>query len=81
MLNREIVHNTMAKTKTTSRTTGSGRVVSAAAKHLMATSKFLDTIEEVLTVFDDSILSISTEEREEAYKCFPTTYHEAFSLV
>ena len=81
VLNWEIVHNTMAKTKTTPRATGSGRVVSAAAKHPMTASKFLDTIDEALTVFDDSILSISSEEREEAYKCFATTYHEAFSLV
>ena len=81
VLNREIIHNTMAKTKTTPRATGSGRVVSAAAKHPMATSKFLDTIDEALTVFDDSISSISSEEREEAYKCFATTYRKAFSLV
>ena len=71
----------MAKTKTTPRATGSGRIVSATAKHPTATSKFLDTIDEVLTVFDDSISSISSEEREEAYKCFATTYREAFSLV
>ena len=71
----------MAKTKTTPRATGSGRVVSTAAKHPTATSKFLDTIDEALTVFDDSILSISSEEREEAYKNFATTYREAFSLV
>ena len=71
----------MAKTKTTPRATGSGRVVSAAAKHPTATSKFLDTIDEALTVFDDSISSISSEEREEAYKCFATTYREVFSLV
>ena len=81
VLNREIVHHTMAKTKTTPRATGSGRIVSAAAKHPTATSKFLDTIDEVLTIFDDSISSISSEEREEAYKCFATTYHEVFSLV
>ena len=60
---------------------GSGRVVSAAAKHPTATSKFLDTIDEALTVFDDSILSISSEEREKAYKTFAMTYREAFSLV
>ena len=71
----------MAKTKTTPRATSSGRVVSAAAKHPTVTSKFLDTIDEALTVFDDSISSISSEEREEAYKCFATTYHEVFSLV
>ena len=71
----------MAKTKTTPRATGSGRVVSTAAKHPTVTSKFLDTIDEALTVFDDSILSISSEEREEAYKCFATTYRKAFSLV
>ena len=35
----------------------------------------------MLTIFDDSISSISSEEREEAYKCFATTYREAFSLV
>ena len=71
----------MAKTKTTPRTTGSGRVVSTAAKHPIATSKFLDTIDEALTVFDDSISFISSEEREEAYKIFATTYREVFSLV
>ena len=81
VLNREIVHRAMAKTKTTPRATGSGRIVSAAAKHPTATSKFLDTIDEALTIFDDSISSISSEEREEAYKCFATTYREAFSLV
>ena len=81
VLNREIVHRVMAKTKTTPRATGSGRIVSTATKHPTATSKFLDTIDEVLTVFDDSISSISSEEREEAYKCFATTYREAFSLV
>ena len=81
VLNWEIVHNTMAKTKTTPRATGSGRVVSTAAKHPTATSKFLDTIDEVLTMFNDSISSISSEEREEAYKCFATTYCEVFSLV
>ena len=71
----------MVKTKTTPRATGSGRVVSAAAKHPTVTSKFLDTIDEALTVFDDSILSISSEKREEAYKNFATTYHKAFRLV
>ena len=81
VLNREIVHCAMAKTKTTPRATGSGRIVSAAAKHPTVTSKFLDTIDEALTIFDDSILSISSKEREEAYKCFATTYREAFSLV
>ena len=81
VLNREIVHHAMAKTKTTPRATGSGRIVSTAAKHPTVTSKFLDTIDEVLTVFDDSISSISSEEREEAYKCFATTYRKAFSLV
>ena len=81
VLNWEIVHHAMAKTITTPRATGSGRIVSTAAKHPTATSKFLDTIDEALTIFDDSISSISSEEREEAYKCFATTYHEAFSLV
>ena len=81
VLNREIIRNMMTKTKTTPRATGSGRVVSAAAKHLTATSKFLDTIDEALTMFDDSISSISSEEREEAYKNLATTYHKAFSLV
>ena len=81
VLNREIVRNMMTKTKTTPRATGSGRVVSAAAKHLTATSKFLDSIDEALTVFDDSISSISSEEREEAYKNLTMTYHKAFSLV
>ena len=81
VLNHEIVHNTMAKTKTTPRATGSGRVVSATAKHPTVTSKFLDTIDEALTVFDDSILSISSEEREEAHKYLATTYREVFSLV
>ena len=71
----------MAKTKTAPRATSSGRIVSAAAKHPTMTSKFLDTIDEALTIFDDSILSISSEEREEAYKCFTTTYREACSLV
>ena len=56
-------------------------MVSTAAKHPTATSKVLDTIDEVLTVFDDLILSVSSEEREEAYKCFATTYRKAFSLV
>ena len=55
--------------------------MSATAKHPTTTSKFLDTIDEALTVFDNSILSISSEERQEAYKCFATTYREAFSLV
>ena len=71
----------MAKTKTTPRATSSGRMVSTTAKHPTVTSKFLETIDEVLTVFDDSILSILSKEREEAYKCFATTYREAFSLV
>ena len=71
----------MAKTKTTPRATGSGRMVSAAAKHPTVTSKFLDSIDEALTMFDDSISSISSEERDEAYKNLATTYHEAFSLV
>ena len=71
----------MAKTKTTPWATTSGRIVSAAAKHPTTTSKFLDTIDEALTVFDDSISSITAEEREEAYKCFATTYREACSLV
>ena len=71
----------MAKTKTTPRATGSGRMVSAAAKHPTATSKFLDSIDEALTMFDDSISSISSEERDEAYKNLAMTYHEAFSLV
>ena len=71
----------MAKTKTTPRATGSGRMVSAAAKHPTATSKFLDTIDEALTMFDNSISSISSEERDEAYRNLATTYHEAFSLV
>ena len=81
VLNREIVCNMMVKTKMTPRATGSGRVVSAAAKHPMATSKFLDSIDEALIMFDDSISSISSEEREEAYKNLATTYREAFSLV
>ena len=71
----------MAKTKTTPRATSSGRMVSAAAKHPMATSKFLDSIDEALTMFDDSISSISSEERDEAYKNLVMTYCEAFSLV
>ena len=79
VLNQEIVHRAMAKT--TPRATGSGRIVSTTAKHPTVTSKFLDTIDEALTIFDDSISSISSKEREEAYKCFATTYHEAFSLV
>ena len=81
MLHREVVHRMMAKTKTTPRATTSGRIVSAAVKHPTTTSKFLDTIDEALTVFDDSISSITSEEREEAYKCFATTYREACSLV
>ena len=81
MLHREVVHRIMAKTKTTPRATTSGRIVSAAAKHPTTTSKFLDTIDEALTVFDNSISSITSEEREEAYKCFATTYREACSLV
>ena len=71
----------MAKTKTTPRATGSGRMVFTAAKHPMVTSKFLDSIDEALTMFDDSISSISSEERDEAYKNLATTYCEAFSLV
>ena len=55
--------------------------MSAAAKHPTTISKFLDTIDEVLTIFDDSFSSITSEEREEAYKCFATTYREACSLV
>ena len=81
VLHREVVHCMMAKTKTTPRATTLGRIVSAAAKHPTTTSKFLDTIDEALTVFDDSISSITSEEREEAYKCFATTYREACSLV
>ena len=81
VLHREVVHSMMAKTKTTPRATISGRIVSAAAKHPTTTSKFLDTIDEALTVFDDSISSITSEEREEAYKCFATTYRKACSLV
>ena len=81
VLHREVIHSMMAKTKTTPRATTSGRIVSAAAKHPTTTSKFLDTIDEALTVFDDSISSITSEEREEAYKCFATTYCEACSLV
>ena len=71
----------MAKTKTTPRATGSGRMVSAAAKHPTVTSKFLDSIDEALTMFDDSISSISSEERDKAYKNLAMTYHEVFSLV
>ena len=81
VLHREVVHSMMAKTKTTPRATTSGRIVSTAAKHPTTTSKFLDTIDEVLTIFDDSISSVTSEEREEAYKCFATTYREACSLV
>ena len=71
----------MAKTKTTPRTTGSGRMVSTAAKHPTVTSKFLDSIDEALTMFDDLISSISSEERDKAYKNLATTYPKAFSLV
>ena len=81
VLNSEIIRNMMAKTKMTPRATGSGRVVSAAAKHPTATSKFLDSIDKALTMFDDSISSISSEERGEAYKNLATTYHKVFSLV
>ena len=56
-------------------------MVSPAAKHPTATSKFLESIDEALTVFDDSISSISPEERDEAYKNLVMTYREAFSLV
>ena len=80
MLHWEVVHHMMAKTKSTPRATTSGRIVSAAAKHPTTTSKFLDTIDEALTVFDDSISSITSEEREETYKCF-ATYRKACSLV
>ena len=55
--------------------------MSTAAKHPMVTSKFLDSIDKALTMFDDSISSISSEEREEAKKNLATTYHEVFSLV
>ena len=71
----------MAKTKTTPRAIVSGRMVSAAAKHPMVTSKLLDSIDKALTMFDDSISSISSEERDEAYKNLATTYRKAFSLV
>ena len=81
VLNRDIIHNMMVKTKTTPRATGSGRMVSAAAKHPTVTSKFLDSIDEALTMFDDSISSISPEERDKAYKNLAMTYREAFSLV
>ena len=81
MLHREVIHCMMAKTKSTPRATTSGRIVSATAKHPTTTSKFLDTIDEALTVFDDSNSSITSEEREEAYKCFATTYRKACSLV
>ena len=71
----------MAKTKTTPRATGSGRMVSTAAKHPTVTSKFLDSIDEALTMFDDSISSISSEERDKAYKNLAMTYCDVFSLV
>ena len=71
----------MVKTKTTPRATGSGRMVSAAAKHPTVTSKFLDSIDKALTMFDDSISSILSEERDEAYKNLAMTYREVFSLV
>ena len=71
----------MAKTKTTPRATSSRRMVSAAAKHPTVTFKFLDSIDEALTMFDNLISSISSEERDEAYKNLATTYREAFSLV
>ena len=81
VLNHEIVHNMMVKTKMTPRATGSGRVVSATAKHPTVTSKFLDSIDNALTMFDNSISSILSEEREEAYKNLAMTYCKAFSLV
>ena len=56
-------------------------MVSAAAKHPTVTSKFLESIDEALTMFEDSISSISLEERDKAYKDLVTTYREAFSLV
>ena len=56
-------------------------MVSTAAKHPMVTSKFLDSIDEALTMFDNSISSILSEERDEAYKKLAMTYCEAFSLV
>ena len=71
----------MAKSKTTPRAMGSGRMVSTAAKHPTVTSKFLDSIDEALTMFEDLISSILSEERDEAYKNLVTTYCEAFSLV
>ena len=71
----------MVKTKTTPRATGSGRMVSTAAKHPMVASKFLDSIDKALTMFDDSISSISSEERDKAYKNLAMTYREVFSLV
>ena len=71
----------MAKTKTTPRATSSGRMVSTAAKHSMVMSKFFDSIDEALTMFDNSISSILSEERDEAYKKLAMTYCEAFSLV
>ena len=71
----------MVKTKTTPRANGSGRMVSAAAKHPMVTSKFLDCIDEALTMFDDLISSILSEERDEAYKNLAMTYRDVFSLV
>ena len=80
VLNHEIVRNMMVKTKTTPRATGSGRMVSTAAKHPMATSTFLDSIDEALTMFDDSISSILSEERDEAYKNLATTYWKRSAL-
>ena len=71
----------MAKTKTTPRAPSSGRMVSTAAKHPTVTFKFLDSIDEVLSLFDDLISSISSEERDKAYTNLAMTYHEAFSLV
>ena len=71
----------MAKTKTTPRTEGSGRAVSAVAKRLEKTNKFLNNIDLALNTFDDEVFSIVSKEREMAYLNFITSYRDAFAAI
>ena len=71
----------MAKTKTTPRSSGSGRAVSAAAKRPDKTSKFMDDIEQAISNFDDEVSSIMSKQCETAYKNFATSYRDTFATI
>ena len=71
----------MAKTKTTPRSSSSGRAVSAAAKRPNKTSKFMDDIEQAISDFDDEVSSIVSKQHEIAYKNFITSYRDAFAAI